>query len=119
MEFIRDSRMEVMEHPPNSPDLAPCDYFVFPRLKNALRGVRHPDVPSMQAAVQRELKKIPKADFQAALEQLPVRWMKCVTAGGEYFEGWNIQIDPEGNHQLVFDAGTTSEEESDQDTDEN
>ncbi len=42
--------------------------------------------------------------------------MKCIAAGGEYFEGRNIAIDPEGDHDLVFDLPSSSEEEeSDQD----
>lgn len=110
MEFLRDSNIEILEHPANSPDLAPCDYFVFPRLKNALRGIRHPNVPAMQAAVQRELRRIPKTDFAAAVNQLPVRWMKCLAAGGEYFEGRNFAINPEGDHQLVFDEGSSGDE---------
>jgi hypothetical protein len=31
---------EVLEHPPDSPDLAPSDYHLFGPLKDALRG-RH------------------------------------------------------------------------------
>jgi hypothetical protein len=28
----------VVPHPPYSPDLAPCDFFLFPRLKSTLKG---------------------------------------------------------------------------------
>ena len=108
--------MEILEHLPNSPDLAPYDFFAFPCLKNALRGIRHANVQDLQAAVHRELKNISVAHFSEAIDQLPVWWMKCVAAAGEYFEGHNIQIDPEGDHQLVF-ASTSSEESSDQDSD--
>jgi hypothetical protein len=30
--------IECVPHPPYSPDLAPCDFFLFPRLKSELRG---------------------------------------------------------------------------------
>ncbi len=113
MDLLRDSQIVTLEHPPNSPDLAPCNYFVFPQLKNALRGVRHANVPKMQAAVNRELCRITKADFAAAIDQLPVRWMKCVAAAGEYFEGRNIQIDPERDHGLVFEEPSSDEDSDD------
>ncbi len=121
LDLLRDSDIQTLEHPPNSPDLAPCDYFVFPRLKNTLRGIRHPDVPAMQAAVASELKKIPKEEFATAIDALPVRWMKCLKAEGEYFEGRGVQINPEGNHGLVFDeesSESSNEEEESQNPDQ-
>jgi hypothetical protein len=27
-----------MDHPPYSPDSAPCDFWLFPKLKKALKG---------------------------------------------------------------------------------
>ena len=32
-EFLRQSGLEMIEHPPYSPDLAPCDFWLFPNLK--------------------------------------------------------------------------------------
>ena len=29
---------ELLPHPPYSPDLAPCDFFLFPNLKKSLAG---------------------------------------------------------------------------------
>ncbi len=34
--LIGSSGIEMIPHPPYSPDLAPCDYYLFPRLKNQL-----------------------------------------------------------------------------------
>ena len=28
----------VIDHPPYSPDLSPCDYFFSPKLKTAMKG---------------------------------------------------------------------------------
>lgn len=33
---IRELRIELLDHPPYSPDLAPSDFFLFPQLKTAL-----------------------------------------------------------------------------------
>ena len=30
--------VEVLRHPPYSPDLAPCNFFLFPKMKNKLAG---------------------------------------------------------------------------------
>ena len=37
-ETIDRRPIEVLGHPPYSPDLAPCDFFLFPTLKKILRG---------------------------------------------------------------------------------
>ena len=39
-EFLRVERVRQLEHPSYSPDLAPCDFFVFPFVKSKLHGVR-------------------------------------------------------------------------------
>ncbi len=79
--------MTVLEHPPYSPDLAPCDYFLFPRLKKELRGVRFASVDALQAEVNHVLKEIPVHEYRAAMLDLPRRWRKCMQEGGDYFEG--------------------------------
>ena len=37
-----DLEMKVLNHPPYSPDLSPCDFFLFPRLKKMLSGINIP-----------------------------------------------------------------------------
>ena len=39
-EFLHVERVQQLENPPYSPDLAPCDFFVFPFMKSKLHGVR-------------------------------------------------------------------------------
>ena len=36
--FLASKKMKVLNHPPYSPDLSPCDFFLFPRLKKMLSG---------------------------------------------------------------------------------
>jgi len=31
------NNMTVIPHPSHSPDLAPCDFFLFPKIKNKLK----------------------------------------------------------------------------------
>ena len=37
-EFLANRNVAVLHHPPYSPDLAPADYFLFPKLKFSLKG---------------------------------------------------------------------------------
>ena len=36
--FFAFEKVKVLNHPPYSPDLSPCDIFLFPRLKKMLSG---------------------------------------------------------------------------------
>ena len=92
--LIGSHNIDMVAHPPYSPDLAPCDFFLFPRLKKGLRGRRFPNMETMKQAVRAELRSIPQAEFAGAIDQLVVRWTKCIEAKGEYFEGRHINITP-------------------------
>jgi histone-lysine N-methyltransferase SETMAR len=50
-EFLAKKSITKMDHPPNSPELAPCDFCLFPKLKNALKGQRFADIPDIQRNV--------------------------------------------------------------------
>jgi len=47
-EFLAKNSITKMDHPPYSPDLAPCDFWLFPKLKNALKGQRFADITDIQ-----------------------------------------------------------------------
>jgi len=49
------SKMAVIRHPPYSPDLAPCDFFLFPKMKLKLKGRRFDTTEEIQAESQRVL----------------------------------------------------------------
>ena len=51
-ETIDRLSIEVLGHPPYSPDLAACDFFLFSTLKKILRGRQFDDVADLQRAVQ-------------------------------------------------------------------
>jgi len=53
-----------MDHPPYSPDLAPCDFWLFPKLKNALKGQRFADLSDIHCNMKTLLRGIPENDFQ-------------------------------------------------------
>ncbi len=117
VDFLEASQIKILEHPPYSPDLAPCDYFLFPKLKSLLRGHRFQSLEDMKTGVLRTLRSISADDFGEAITSMPIRWMKCIKAGGDYFEGKHIQIDPEADHGLEMFQGEAGDESQEADTD--
>ena len=86
-EFLAKNNIAVLEQPPYSPDLAPCDFFLFPKPKKVMKETRFPDVQAIKRAVTKELQAIPKKSFQECMEAWQRRMEKCVRAHGDYFEG--------------------------------
>ena len=83
-----------MPHPPYSPDLAPCDFFLFPTLKKALRGIQFDTLEEAQQQARHVLRDIPEETYHKAILDLVDRWHKCIEARGHYFEG-NVGPGPE------------------------
>jgi histone-lysine N-methyltransferase SETMAR len=55
-QFLASKNITVVPHPPYSPDLAPCDFFFFPKTKIKLKGQRFDTVEEIQAESQKVLK---------------------------------------------------------------
>ncbi len=91
----RDTKLHMLftgqrrlPHPALSPDLAPCDFWLFPRLKKNLRGHMFPSLDALEAAIDQEVALIPLAEYsEAILQKWPRRWARCVHKHGDYFEG--------------------------------
>ena len=86
-EFLPKDNIAVLEQPPYSADLAPYDFFLFPKLKKVIKGTRFQDSEATKTAVTRELRAIPEKSFQESMEAWQRRLEKCIRAQGDYFEG--------------------------------
>ncbi|MCU7801502.1 MAG: transposase [gamma proteobacterium symbiont of Lucinoma myriamae] len=86
-QFLEEEKVVQLPHPPYSPDLSPCDFFLFPRLKKMLSGRGYTTKSSLGSAIFQFLQSIPVADYAAAFRQWISRLEKCVSVNGEYFEG--------------------------------
>jgi transposase len=86
-QFLAKNNMTVIPHPPYSPDLASCDFFLFPKLKLRMKGQTFDTTEEIQEESQRVLDTIPKRDFQGCFQAWQKRWDRCIRAKGEYFEG--------------------------------
>jgi len=67
-EFLTQNNITTLPHPPYCPDLAPCDLFLFPKLKTHLRGHHFGTVENVQAAATRAL-NISSEDFLHCCEE--------------------------------------------------
>jgi len=86
-QFLTKNNMTVVPHPPYSPDLAPCDFNLFPKMKLQMKGRRFDTIEEIQEESQRVLGTITKWDFQGCLQAWQKRWERCIRAKGQYFEG--------------------------------
>jgi histone-lysine N-methyltransferase SETMAR len=86
MAAIQDAGFELLDHPPYSPDLAPSDFYLFPRLKEHLRGKKFLNDNEVMAAVEAFLDSQEKDFFLNGIRGLEKRWSKCVGLFGDYVE---------------------------------
>ncbi|UYV81550.1 hypothetical protein LAZ67_20001513 [Cordylochernes scorpioides] len=63
-DFLAKNNTLMMPQPPYSPDLAPCDFFLFPKLKRPMKGRRYTTLDEIKTASKEELKKILKMIFE-------------------------------------------------------
>lgn len=91
--FAKNSIHIVPQPQPYLLDLAPCDFWLFPKLKRPLRGHRFDTIEEIRTESLRALKAIPKIDFNNCFEDWKKRWHKCIVSGGEYFEGDEIDLE--------------------------
>ena len=83
----------IIEQPPYSPDMAPVDSFLFPKLKLPLRGTCFQSIEDIKENSRRELKSIMENAFKKCFNDWIIRWHKCIVSGRDYFEGDKINLD--------------------------
>ena len=73
--------INTVPQPPYSPDLAPCDFCLFPKLRD-----KHKTTEKMKESVMKVIDTLTQEDFHGAFEKL-LEWYKCIAARGDYFKG--------------------------------
>ena len=74
--------IKIVAQPPYSPELAPCDFWLFPKL----RGYHYETIEEMKEAVTKVIDTLTQEDFHGAFQKLLEQYNKCIAAGGDYFE---------------------------------
>ena len=75
-------RIKTALHPHYSPDLAPCDFWLSPKV----RGCLYETIGMMKEAVTKVIDTLTQDDFHRAFQKLSERYNKCTASGGDYFE---------------------------------
>ena len=80
---LAKNKIPVMEHPPYSPDLAPCEFFLFPKIKSALKGTRFESVDAVKVKATQLLNSITQDDLQHCFQQWKILMERCRDRGGD------------------------------------
>ena len=83
---LRDLRYELLEHPPCSPDLAPSDFCLFPKLKLLLAAHLFSPNQEVIAAVEGYFADLTKNHYRDGRMALEHCWNKCISLKGNYVE---------------------------------
>jgi len=74
--FGKKNNMTAILLPPYSPDLEPCDFFLFPCMKGQMEGKRFADVSEVKNRTLEVLNNISTEEFQKCFQQ----WEKVGTS---------------------------------------
>ena len=78
--------LEILPHPPYSPDMAPSDFYLFQNLKSHLHGTQYESNKSVIEVVNKFLGDQENAYYFEGIRKLEQRWAKCIASKGDYIE---------------------------------
>lgn len=81
-DLLDDYDWEVLPHPKYSPDLAPADFYLFPKMKETLRGIRFESTEAINEPTSTSLRDLAKGGLGHVFDSWVSRWRKCVDNGG-------------------------------------
>ena len=62
-QLLVKKQITAVDQPPYSPDLAPCDFWLFPRLKAVIKETHFLSLEEINTSVIRQLKRLKEEDF--------------------------------------------------------
>ena len=81
-DYLTKMGVKTIPQPSHSPDLAPCDFWLFPELI----GCCYETSEEMKEAVTKVTDTLTQNDFYGTFQKLLEQYNKCIAAGGDYFE---------------------------------
>jgi histone-lysine N-methyltransferase SETMAR len=82
--FLQSKGLKEIDHPPYSPDLAPCDFWLFDYIKERLDDEESPE--TLATSIANILSSIPTSEYRKTFKKYIERLELCVLAEGDYFE---------------------------------
>ena len=92
MEFLAKKGVPVVPQPPYSPELGPCDFYLFPKLRFHFKGRHFFTVENIEKAVTDQLNAIRVSDHQRCYEDWKQCLRRCVAPQRNYFEGDKLDL---------------------------
>ncbi|GBP63814.1 Mariner Mos1 transposase [Eumeta japonica] len=84
--YLKTLVLEVLPHPPNSPDIALFDYHLFRSMAHVLREQRFTSYQDTKNCVDSWIASKDKESFRLGIRMLPERWKKVVASDRQYFD---------------------------------
>ena len=85
--FLAKKQISTLDHLPYSLDLAPGNFFLFPKIKAVLRGTRFDTVPQVKEKTIELLRHLTKKDLLHSFNQWKISMQQCVDAQEKCIEG--------------------------------
>jgi len=85
-EYLAKNKIKTVPHPPYSPDLALCDFWLFAGLKRNLRGRSFASERELDSAARAYFEDIPSEAWKGAFNMWRKRMERCIEANGQYFK---------------------------------
>jgi len=93
-QFLANKNITVLQHPPHSPDLAPCDFYLFPKIKSVLKGTHFVSAENVKTKTAENFNSLTEHDLRNCFEHWQHCTQLCVNSKENYFEG-NRSLFPE------------------------
>lgn len=84
IKYLNEEGVELLPHPRYSPDLAPCDFWLFDYIKSNLGDYNDED--SLFEAVSTMVSEISNQEYKKTFDKLLERMQLCIDNKGDYFE---------------------------------
>ena len=78
-DYLTKMGIKTVPQPPYSPDLASCDFWLFPKL----RGCCYETIEEKKEAVMKVIDTLTQENFHGALQKLLERYNKCIAVWGD------------------------------------
>ena len=85
--YLQEERVVLLPHPPYSSDLAACDFFLFPKIKKELGGMRFERIQELARTVKSITNNISQEEYFNCFQNWRRRLKRCIEFNGDYFEG--------------------------------
>ena len=80
-DLLRRWQCEILEHPPYSPNMSPCDYNLFVKVKEPLRGTGYKTRDELIRSIRRSIRKINKDGRVGGVRCPRNIWHKVINNG--------------------------------------